>query len=158
VVTVRDGHTIVLGGLITKRIEDRESKVPFLGDIPLLGVLFRSTSSVNTHKELLIILTPRFLHYVEGDADRFTREAIQRMQEIWQVEGAADIEPIVDVETLKTRENSTSDEKAEKKSEDEPEKRSDEKPDEKQKLDDVPFETLEEQLKDIMNGTRNRDH
>ena len=52
--TVRDGHTIVIGGLITTRDDSREKKVPILGDVPLLGALFRTTTVVKQRTELLI--------------------------------------------------------------------------------------------------------
>jgi len=60
-VLVGDGQTVVLGGIY--EIERREtiSKVPWLGDIPGLGVLFRSTSYSQNKAELLIFVTPRIL-------------------------------------------------------------------------------------------------
>ena len=57
VVTVKDGETVVIGGLITTREDEREVKVPILGDIPGLGLLFRSTTSQRKRSELLIVLT-----------------------------------------------------------------------------------------------------
>ncbi len=57
-VTVKDGETIVIGGLITSEDENRETKVPILGDIPGLGNLFRATVTSKTKTELLIVLTP----------------------------------------------------------------------------------------------------
>jgi len=60
-VTVQDGHTIVIGGLITNKLQNIEEKVPIVGDIPLLGALFKSTKVVKERTELLIILTPRIL-------------------------------------------------------------------------------------------------
>ncbi|MHC4107887.1 MAG: secretin N-terminal domain-containing protein, partial [Planctomycetota bacterium] len=60
-VTVRDGQTIVLGGLISDQYEQRERKVPFLGDIPLVGLLFRSELEETTKTELLIVLTPHVI-------------------------------------------------------------------------------------------------
>jgi len=56
-VTVRDGETVVIGGLITSREEDAENKVPLLGDIPGLGFLFRTTNVQKSKTELLIVLT-----------------------------------------------------------------------------------------------------
>ncbi|MGB2986165.1 MAG: secretin N-terminal domain-containing protein [Phycisphaerae bacterium] len=56
-VTVRDGETVVIGGLITTRKSEGENKVPILGDLPLIGVLFRSTSVSETKKELMIAMT-----------------------------------------------------------------------------------------------------
>jgi type II secretion system protein D len=56
-VTVRDGETVVIGGLITSREEEAEAKFPILGDIPLLGFLFRNTRVNKTKTELLVVLT-----------------------------------------------------------------------------------------------------
>jgi general secretion pathway protein D len=57
-VAIRDGHTIVIGGLMEDRKIKTEDKVPLLGDIPLLGVLFRRTVEEKSKTELLIFLTP----------------------------------------------------------------------------------------------------
>jgi general secretion pathway protein D len=68
-VTVQDGHTIILGGLITTSDQNVEDKVPLLGDLPVLGALFKSTHKEKQRKELLIILTPTVIRNVaEGDA------------------------------------------------------------------------------------------
>ncbi len=80
-VTVQDGHTIVIGGLITTREDNREDKVPFLGDLPGLGLLFKSTTVVKERTELLIILTPRIIR-TTADADRETRKEVRRMHSI----------------------------------------------------------------------------
>ena len=58
-VAVLDGQTIVIGGLMEDRIIDTVSKVPGLGDLPLLGSLFRRTTKKKVKTELLIFLTPR---------------------------------------------------------------------------------------------------
>jgi len=73
-VTVRDGETIVIGGLITSRVNEGETKVPIAGDIPLLGNLFRATTRTNTKTELLIVLTPKVIR-TEEDAQRISVEA-----------------------------------------------------------------------------------
>jgi general secretion pathway protein D len=57
-VTVRDGQTVVIGGLMEDRITDSVSKVPLLGDIPLLGYLFKRKKKESQKTELLIFLTP----------------------------------------------------------------------------------------------------
>jgi general secretion pathway protein D len=57
-VTVKQGETIVIGGLITSQEEHRENKVPILGDIPLLGELFKAQVTQKEKTELLIVLTP----------------------------------------------------------------------------------------------------
>jgi Flp pilus assembly secretin CpaC len=58
-VTMREGDTLVLGGLITNDSRKQTSKVPILGDIPILGALFRSKRFENNETELAIFLTPR---------------------------------------------------------------------------------------------------
>ena len=57
-VTVKDGETIVLAGLIEELSERRDMKVPFFGDLPLIGGLFRSETENRVRRELLIVLTP----------------------------------------------------------------------------------------------------
>ncbi len=57
-VTVDDGQIIVLGGLIEDKIEDNRSKVPLLGDLPLVGNLFRSETRTKTRTNLMVFLRP----------------------------------------------------------------------------------------------------
>jgi len=57
-VAIRDGQTIVIGGLMQDEIRDTVSKVPLLGDVPLLGHLFKRTIKEKDKTELLIFLTP----------------------------------------------------------------------------------------------------
>jgi type IV pilus assembly protein PilQ len=60
-VLVNDGQTVVLGGILETDNRDDVSKVPFLGDVPGLGVLFRSKSKKTEKNELLIFVTPKIL-------------------------------------------------------------------------------------------------
>ncbi len=60
-VLVKNGETLVLGGIYNRSIKKTVSKVPVLGDIPGVGVLFRSTTNANTKKELLIFVTPKIV-------------------------------------------------------------------------------------------------
>jgi type IV pilus assembly protein PilQ len=60
-VLVNDGETVVLGGIFETERRDSEDKVPFLGDIPGLGRLFKRTSSESNKRELLIFVTPKIL-------------------------------------------------------------------------------------------------
>ncbi|MFB3894071.1 MAG: type II secretion system secretin GspD [Phycisphaerae bacterium] len=57
-VAIKDGQTIVIGGLMQDQITKSVDKVPVLGDIPLLGLLFQHTNEKKTKTELLIFLTP----------------------------------------------------------------------------------------------------
>lgn len=60
-VLVNNGETIVLGGIYQQNLISRVSKVPILGDIPLVGFLFRNTSDKNERQELLIFVTPKIV-------------------------------------------------------------------------------------------------
>jgi type IV pilus assembly protein PilQ len=60
-VLVADGQTVVLGGIYETERRETINKVPWLGDIPYLGALFRSTQKVDNKAELLIFVTPRIL-------------------------------------------------------------------------------------------------
>jgi type IV pilus assembly protein PilQ len=60
-VLVKDGQTVVLGGIMETERRDTVKKVPLLGDVPVLGNLFKSKSKTNNRKELLIFITPRIL-------------------------------------------------------------------------------------------------
>lgn len=60
-VLVSNGETIVLGGVYEQESSDAVNKVPLLGDIPLLGALFRQNSKSSTKRELLIFITPKIV-------------------------------------------------------------------------------------------------
>ena len=87
VVNVPNGQTIVMGGMITKSDSTLERKVPWLGDLPIVGRAFRYDGTTTSRTELLIFLTPRIvlsdldsellkqveserLHFVESDAEQ----------------------------------------------------------------------------------------
>jgi type IV pilus assembly protein PilQ len=60
-VLVNDGQTVVLGGILETTKTKSTNKVPYLGDIPVLGHLFKTTTDINNKKELLIFITPKIL-------------------------------------------------------------------------------------------------
>nr|WP_239552824.1 type IV pilus secretin PilQ [Oceanisphaera litoralis] len=61
-VLVNDGETLVLGGIFQQNILRSVTKVPLLGDIPVVGRLFKTTSDSNKKRELIIFVTPRIVH------------------------------------------------------------------------------------------------
>ena len=65
-VTVRDGEPMIIGGLIGAEEEKSVSKIPFLGDLPILGALFRNHRKSKTESELIIFLTA---HVLGGNVD-----------------------------------------------------------------------------------------
>jgi general secretion pathway protein D len=73
-VVVDDGQIIVLGGLMEDRYEDSKTKVPLLGDIPLLGTLFRSESRTKRRTNLMVFIRP----IVMRDADTANRLTLDR--------------------------------------------------------------------------------
>jgi len=68
-VRVKDGVTIIIGGLIKDEMSDTRNKVPLLGDIPLLGKVFRHETRTTDKTEIVIFLTP---HIISGDAQADT--------------------------------------------------------------------------------------
>jgi type IV pilus assembly protein PilQ len=60
-IRIRDNQTLILSGIIQDSDRTSVSKVPILGDIPLLGALFRSTERTNERNEVIVILTPNIL-------------------------------------------------------------------------------------------------
>jgi type IV pilus assembly protein PilQ len=67
-VRIRDGQTLVLTGVIQDTDRATVNKVPILGDLPLLGALFRRTTNTNDRREVVILVTPRIM----DDTDRAT--------------------------------------------------------------------------------------
>lgn len=65
-VRIKDGETLVIGGLIQESESKTVQKIPFLGDLPLVGPLFRSTSTSKEKSELVIMITPKILNDGEG--------------------------------------------------------------------------------------------
>jgi type IV pilus assembly protein PilQ len=60
-VLVNDGQTVVLGGILSTTQREDDTKVPYLGDIPVLGHLFKSTSRKDDKDELMIFITPKIV-------------------------------------------------------------------------------------------------
>ena len=60
-IRMRDGQTLFLSGVIRDSDRNVTSKIPILGDLPIIGALFRSTSDINERSEVVIIVTPRII-------------------------------------------------------------------------------------------------
>ena len=67
-VRIKDGETLVIGGLIQETEKQTVSKLPILGDIPVLGTFFRNSQKVTSKGELVIMLTPRIITDTEDAA------------------------------------------------------------------------------------------
>jgi len=97
-VMVRDQQTIVIGGLMRDAISNKEDKVPVLGDIPILGALFRKTSKNKRKTNLLLILTPYIIRDPGDLREIFERKMQERQQMIdrYFVFGEDKFEPHID--------------------------------------------------------------
>ncbi len=82
-VVVSDGETIVVGGLISDNYADIVSKVPWFGDIPILGWLFKTTTKTLTKTNLLVFLTP---HIIRNPQD-LELETIRKREEFTESAG-----------------------------------------------------------------------
>jgi len=78
-VSVRDGETIALGGLIQDSVTLGNSGLPILSNLPLFGDLFGTKSNQRTRTELLILLSPHVLHNA-SEARQVTDELRQQMR------------------------------------------------------------------------------
>jgi len=86
----QDHRTIVLGGIMEDRVLESVSKTPILGDIPLLGYLFRSTTKKKFKTNLLLFLTPHIIRSradFEAISERKTRERQKLLEEFWGERG-----------------------------------------------------------------------
>jgi pilus assembly protein CpaC len=68
VVEIRDGESFALAGLLRKDFNDTVRQIPFLGSIPIIGSLFRSTGFQNDQTELVIVVTPHLVRPVPANA------------------------------------------------------------------------------------------
>jgi general secretion pathway protein D len=88
-VVVANGHTVVIGGLIGETDSTQEAKVPFLGDIPVLGWLFKSTTATTRRVNLIIMLTP---HIIRSPDDLESESILRRSNFTDTTESTEEIE------------------------------------------------------------------
>jgi general secretion pathway protein D len=73
-ILAEDGEIVMLGGLIRDAVQESESKVPFLGDIPIIGWLFRSSGEIHVKQNLIVFLKPTVVLDKEKNADILRRK------------------------------------------------------------------------------------
>ncbi|MEW6250160.1 MAG: hypothetical protein AB1716_05905, partial [Planctomycetota bacterium] len=81
-VLVKDGHTLVIGGLFRDLVTSRKTKVPWLGHIPILGYLFSGELDENVREEVIILITP---HIIEPQEAAAASELLLEEVERWRV-------------------------------------------------------------------------
>ena len=97
-VLVRDQQTVVIGGLMRDRVATTEDKIPILGDIPILGALFRRESRTTEKTNLLLFLTPYIIRSAEDLRSIFERKMRERQEFLdrYFVFGDHEYEPVLD--------------------------------------------------------------
>ena len=86
-IDVEDGQQLIVGGIIRKKQKQVENKVPILGDIPLLGRLFKSTETEVQDTEIVFIITPHIID-IKNPADL---EKLKQKEEEWRKNGQIDL-------------------------------------------------------------------
>lgn len=100
VVSVPDNQTVVIGGLISTKENDAEDKVPVLGDLPLIGFLFRTKSKQIDKSNLLIFLTPHIIDTEEDLSNVYRVKMAQRQEFIRRFYGKSREEQIKALDDL----------------------------------------------------------
>lgn len=77
-VRVVDGQTIILGGLRRKATQDNENKIPFLGEIPILGKLFGSTQVMDHNTEMFFFITPKIITDPKEELIQLRKEELRK--------------------------------------------------------------------------------
>ena len=80
-VMVKDGHTVVIGGLFRDESERDRSQIPGLGSIPFLGVLFRQSSDQSKRQEIIILITPHLIQDESAYA-QLSEEQMKRAEDL----------------------------------------------------------------------------
>ncbi len=96
VVLVKDQSTIVIGGLIRDVENETVNKVPFLGDIPLVGILFKNTSTIKTKQNLVLMLTPYVIEN-EGDMQKIQQRKMEERRELLKLFGSRDLQYVKNI-------------------------------------------------------------
>jgi type IV pilus assembly protein PilQ len=86
-IRLRDGQTLILTGIIQETDRTTVTKVPILGDLPILGALFRSTNRRNQRQEVIVLLTPQILDDSERGAFGYNYTPGREAQEVLQRRG-----------------------------------------------------------------------
>lgn len=77
-VSVQDGRTVLIGGIIQDQVTSTVNKLPLLGDIPILGNLFKSTNKSHQRTELLVLMTPHIISS-SADAEKLKDDTVKQL-------------------------------------------------------------------------------
>jgi type II secretory pathway component GspD/PulD (secretin) len=77
-IMVKDGRTIIIGGLFKEDLTNTDSQVPMVGDLPIVGALFKKTKDANIRTELIILITPHIIN----EPEQLASESEKKQQDI----------------------------------------------------------------------------
>lgn len=87
IVRVRDGDTVIIGGLLQSELQSTRTKIPVLGDLPLIGGLFTGVSQTTVNTELVIFITPHILSQTGHLPDSYEQNLLQKLDGETQLNG-----------------------------------------------------------------------
>ncbi|MBE0534709.1 MAG: type II and III secretion system protein, partial [Phycisphaerae bacterium] len=79
-VIIRDGQTIIIGGLFREKVQSTTGQVPLLGSLPLVGSLFKSIDDTNRREEVIVMLTPHIIDAPDALADNAKNADAMKMR------------------------------------------------------------------------------
>ncbi|MEW6495899.1 MAG: hypothetical protein AB1589_25765, partial [Cyanobacteriota bacterium] len=88
-IRLRDSQTLILSGIIQEADRTTVRKVPILGDIPILGALFRSTERSNQRQEVIVLLTPQIIDDSAGSSFGYSYTPGRDARQILQQQGVS---------------------------------------------------------------------
>lgn len=86
-IRLRDGQTLILSGIIQDQDRTSISKIPILGDLPLIGALFRSTNRSNQRNEVIVLLTPQIMDDSENSSYGYNYNPSPEVRQILERRG-----------------------------------------------------------------------
>ncbi|PHM05683.1 hypothetical protein CK516_39385 [Nostoc sp. 'Peltigera malacea cyanobiont' DB3992] len=86
-IRLRDGQTLILSGIIQDQDRTNISKIPILGDLPLIGALFRSTNRSNQRNEVIVLLTPQIMDDSENSSYGYNYNPSPEVRQILERRG-----------------------------------------------------------------------
>lgn len=100
-VVVQDGDTVAMGGLVRDKVTEVSNKVPLLGDIPVLGWLFRSKTTASTKQNLLVFITPQIIKQYQNVRKILDKKIRQRDEFIERNAGGDDVHQAYKLDVIK---------------------------------------------------------
>jgi type IV pilus assembly protein PilQ len=86
-IRLRDGQTLILSGIIQDQDRTSVSKIPILGDLPLIGSLFRRTNRTNERREVIVLLTPNVMDDTQNSSYGYNYSPSPEVRQILERRG-----------------------------------------------------------------------